>query len=124
MSDKMIIKSRMLTFGIIQMAVAVYSFAGAAGKMASAYAFLSWPFLLLYGAEILCLGIYAIVWQQIIKRFELSVAYVNRAMSLLWSLMWSALLFNEHITIENILGAAIIIGGIILVNTTGKEREA
>ena len=37
--------------------------------------------MLLYGAEIGVLGIYALCWQQVIKRVELSVAYANRAAS-------------------------------------------
>jgi drug/metabolite transporter (DMT)-like permease len=108
----------------IQVAVAIYSFAGVAGKFASVHTFLSWGFLLFYGLEILCLGIYAILWQQIIKRFELSVAYVNRAMSLLWSLVWSVLLFKEHISVQNVLGVIIVVGGVILVNVADKEMIA
>ena len=56
--------------------------------------------LLLYGAEIGVLGIYALCWQQVIKRVELSVAYANRAMALLWSLLWAVLLFGEQITVK------------------------
>ena len=116
--------TRVLFLIVMQAAVAVYSFSGAAGKLASAHAFIAVPFILLYGLEILCLGVYAILWQQIIKRFELSVAYVNRAMSLLWSLVWSAFLFNEHISIQNIIGVVIVVCGVALVNTGEKEVAA
>lgn len=104
----------------IQFAVSVYSFSGVAGKMASGHRFLSLPFMMFFGLEIMCLGLYAIMWQQIVKRFDLSLAYVNRSLSLLWSLLWSVLLFKEHITVQNMLGAVIIICGVIIVNTAGE----
>lgn len=115
--------SRLLALVVIQVAVVIYSFAGVAGKLASANAFLSWPFILLYGLEMVCLGVYAILWQQIIKRFELSIAYVNRAMSIAWSLIWSATIFKERITVQNIIGILIVVCGAALVNTTGKQAE-
>ena len=62
---------------LIQLSVMLYTLSGVAGKYASAHAFLSMPFILLYGLEICILGIYAIVWQQIIKRYDLSIAYAN-----------------------------------------------
>ena len=115
--------SRLLALVVIQVAVVIYSFAGVAGKLASANAFLSWPFILLYGLEMVCLGVYAILWQQIIKRFELSIAYVNRARSIAWSLIWSATIFKERITVQNIIGILIVVCGVALVNTTGKQAE-
>lgn len=108
---------------IIQVAVAIYSFSGVAGKLASRNPFLSLPFIMFYAVEIACLGVYAIMWQQIVKRHDLSVAYVNRSLGLLWSLMWSALLFRETITVNNLIGAIIIISGVILVNTAGEAKK-
>lgn len=106
-----------LSYVLIQFAVIVYSLAGVTGKLASANAFLSVPFILFYCLEIACLGAYAIMWQQIVKRHELSVAYVNRSLSLLWSMLWSMLFFRERITSRNLIGAAVVIAGVILVNT-------
>ena len=113
------IKRTVLSYIFIQLAVAVYSFSGVASKLASGSTFLSPSFIMFYALEIMCLGIYAILWQQIVKRHELSVAYVNRSLSLLWSLLWSTLIFKETITIKNMIGALIIICGVILVNTAG-----
>ncbi len=122
--DMKSISKRILPYLFIQSAVAIYSFSGVASKLASQHPFLSPPFILYYGLEIACLGIYAIVWQQIVKRFDLSVAYVNRSLSLLWSLLWSVLLFRESITPFNLIGLVIIISGVILVNTSQEgERQ-
>lgn len=108
---------------VIQLAVAVYTLSGVMGKLASGYPFLSFPFIAFYALEILILGIYAVAWQQIIRRTDLSVAYANRALALLWSLGWSALLFHEGITLRNLLGAALVIAGVMIVNTgeAGKK---
>lgn len=108
---------------IIQLSVMVYTLSGVAGKFAAGYSFLSLPFVALYGLEILILGGYAIVWQQIIKRVDLSVAYANRSLALLWSMLWSALIFQESISAQNLIGVAVVIAGVMLVNSNGKEEK-
>ncbi len=115
MSDKkkITIQSVLALQGI----VAIYSLAGAAGKVASAYNFLSPGFILFYGMEILLLGLYAILWQQIIKRFDLSVAYANRAVALLWSMLWAVAFFHEKLTPANMLGILIVMAGTMVVNS-------
>lgn len=114
-------KLRFRDIFIIQGIVVIYTMAGVAGKIASNYSFLSWRFILLYGAEIALLGIYAILWQQIIKRFDLSVAYANRSVALLWSMIWAAFLFHETVTLKNVIGAAIVMMGTMIVNSITDE---
>ncbi len=78
--------------------------------------------LLLYtGLEFVCLAVYALLWQQALKRFELSVAYANRAMVLLWTMLWAALVFHETVTVQNLLGVLLVIAGTFVINT---EKEA
>lgn len=81
-------KLNLRDFAILQLVVLIYTSSTVISKIAaqSAESGNGWTFLLLYGAEIGVLGIYALCWQQVIKRVELSVAYANRAMALLWSL--------------------------------------
>ena len=79
-------------------------------------------FLLLYGAEIAVLGVYAIIWQQMIKKFDLSVAYATRAVALLWSLLWAALIFGEPVTGKKALGVALVVLGTAVVNA-GKGKK-
>lgn len=102
---------------LIQMAVVLYTFSGIAGKFAASYDLMSLPFFLCIGLELMMLGCYAIVWQQIIKRFPLSLAYVNRATAIFWSLLWAFLIFGERITWKNIVGIVIIFAGIMVVNS-------
>ena len=106
---------------LLQLIVIIYTLSGVAGKFAAGYDFLSLGFILCYGIEIVILGIYAILWQQIIKRFDLSVAYANRSIALLWSMLWAVMLFHEKITVQNIAGVVIVIVGTMIVN--GEQHE-
>ena len=109
-------------FLILQAVVIVYTASSVLGKLAavSAEGENGWGFLLLYGAEIGVLGIYAVLWQQVIRRVELSVAYANRAVALLWSLLWAVFLFGEKITPAQLLGIALVMIGTAVING-GKE---
>lgn len=117
MQPSVIIRDIVFLQGII----IIYTLAGVAGKYASQYSFFSLGFILCYGAEILILGVYAILWQQILKRFSLSVAYANRAMALLWSMLWAVILFHETISVMNVVGVLLVIAGIVVIN--GAEHE-
>ena len=111
-------------FLILQAVVIVYTASSVLGKLAavSAEGENGWGFLLLYGAEIGVLGIYAVLWQQVIRRVELSVAYANRAVALLWSLLWAVFLFGEKITPAQLLGISLVMIGTAVING-GKEAE-
>ena len=105
----------------LQGIIVIYTLAGVAGKYASRYSFLSSGFILCYGIEIVILGVYAVLWQQIIKRFDLTVAYANRSIAVIWSMVWACILFRESISIQNIIGIIFIIAGTMIVNGDGNE---
>lgn len=113
-------KISLRTIVVLQLVVMIYTLSGVMAKLASGYEVLSPPFVLFYGVEILILGIYAIAWQQIIKRCDLSVAYANRSMAILWSLIWTVLFFHEALTIKNIIGVMIVFAGTMIVNSDGE----
>ena len=104
----------------LKLVVMLYTLSSVAAKMASGQAFLSLPFIVYYGVEILILGFYAIAWQQIIKRCDLSVAYANRSMAILWSLVWTVIFFHESLTVKNIIGVLIVFAGTMIVNSDGE----
>ena len=105
-----------VTFIVMQIAFLIISFSSVFSKFASGESFLSIRFILFYGLQIFILGVYAIVWQQIIKRMQLSIAYANKAITLLWALVWSIVIFSETITIKNIIGVVIVMLGIVIIN--------
>lgn len=107
----------------LQAIVVLYSLAGVFGKLASEFDFLSFPFIGFYGLEIAVLGCYAILWQQVIKRIPLSIAYANRSTAMFWSMIWAVLLFHDSITLWNAAGILIIFLGVFIVNSCDAEQE-
>ena len=100
-----------------------YSLIGVCSKAAAAHNFLSIEFCLFYGAELFLLFLYAIVWQQIIKRMPLSVAFSNKGVTILWAMLWGKLFFGEPITINKLIGVFLVIAGIILFANAGDSHE-
>ncbi len=107
---------------ILQAIIALYSLSTVMSKFAAEEDFLSFKFILFYGIEIVILGVYAILWQQIIKKFDISVASANKAMAVLWSMLWAILFFHDNITINNVIGIVIIIIGTFIVNSDNREE--
>ena len=105
----------------LQAIVVIFTLSGVFGKLATqGHSFMSPAFLLFVGLDILVLAVYALFWQQALKRFDLHVAYANRASSVIWSLLWASIIFHETITVMNMIGTACILGGILLVNSDGN----
>ena len=102
---------------MLQIVFFIYSINSVVAKFASAQEPFSLNFILLYGLELCVLGIYAILWQQLIKRMELSVAYSNKAVVLLWAMVFGALLFKEQITLTKVAGILLVIVGIVVLNS-------
>lgn len=101
---------------LLQAVVIVYTLSSVVAKFATGKELFSFSFFLFYGIEVVILGVYAILWQQMIKKFDLSVAYANRAMALLWSAVWAVVLFHENLTVKQLLGIALVIVGTVIVN--------
>ena len=57
-------------------------------------------------------GVYAIAWQQVIKKFSLSTAYANKSVYLLWSQIWAVVIFHENLSIQNIIGILVVLIGV------------
>ena len=93
----------------------LYACVGICTKMASLQQFLSWQYLLWFGGAVAIIGLYAILWQQILRRVELSTAYMFKGTTLIFTMLIAALLFGESITLPNIIGSIIIITGITLL---------
>jgi len=92
----------------------VYSFSSVFTRWAAQFPFLSWGYLWRLGCAVGVLGVYAILWQQIIKRMRLSDAYMFKGTTIIFVLLLSHLFFAEAISLNNAIGAAVIISGIAL----------
>lgn len=102
----------------------VYSFSGIFSKNASAQPFLSPMFCILYAGTIVILGIYAVGWQQIIKRLPLTLAFANKAVTVVWGIVWGALLFGETITWQMVVGGIVVIAGVALFGYADAREQA
>lgn len=119
-------KKKMYVYIGLHILLLVYSASTIFSKLASGYSFLSFRFLLCYGIVLLLLGAYAVFWQQIIKRMPLMTAYANKAVTVVWGIAWGALVFQEKITWGKVLGAVLVIAGMMLYASGdhGEDQEA
>lgn len=113
-------KKGVLLFLLMQVMNVVFSLNGVLMKLAS----VSWQdnglfalkTIVILLASVAVLGVYAVAWQAILSRIDLSHAYLNKGTVVFWSLLWSAVVFREQITVFNIVGGAVIFLGLIMVN--------
>ena len=113
-------KDKIKWFVILHMIILVYSLNSICSKTAAQYDFLSFKWIIFYGIVICILGFYAIAWQQVLKHLPLITTYANKAVTTLWGLVWGCIVFHEQITIQKVVGAAIVIVGVYLV-VSGDE---
>lgn len=103
-------------YGMLYGAFIIYSASTICAKYAAGQDIFFKMFFFL-GLEVMCLGIYAIVWQQVLKKFSLITAMASKGVVVILNLIWSVILFSETVTLYNIIGAIIIIYGIWMVST-------
>ncbi len=115
--------NRAIYFIILHILLLIYSFSGVCSKFASGEKFLSFKFILLYGCIVGILGIYAIVWQQILKHIPLTTAFCNKAVGIIWGIVWGFLIFHEEVKWNMIVGAVIVIVGVIIVVTSDNKTQ-
>ena len=101
-------------FLLLQSGYFVFSLSGIFLKSGANFPVLSPGFLLRYGASLLCVFFFALLWQQVLREYELMTAYAWRGVLFLWTFLWSALFFQEAITARNLAGAGIIVAGMML----------
>lgn len=118
---------RAVVFTILHIMLAIFSLGTVCSKLAAQESFLSFRFCLYYGLLILILGVYALGWQQIIKRMPLTVAYANRAVTVIWGGVFGVLFFGEKITPGKIAGGVLTIAGVVLYalsDAGGTDEDA
>ena len=101
--------------------LAVYSLSSVCAKLASGFELMSFGFFGCYAGMIALLGVYAVGWQQIIKRLPLTYAYANKAVTVLWGIVWGMLFFREQVSALKLLGAAVVLAGVVLFSLAEKD---
>lgn len=100
---------------LLATAFLVYSSESIFIKLASYEETMSVSFIIYYGLAICVLGVYAVLWQFVLKRIPLSIAFMCKSITIILILLIARMLFGETITINNILGSGVLLCGIILL---------
>ena len=103
----------------LHLSILLFSFTSVFTKLASIEfnktGVYGWKLYLFLFLMLLNCFVYALVWQKVIKRFELSVAYANKSVYLIWTQIWAVLIFREVLTVQNIIGLMIVLAGGLVV---------
>ena len=110
-------------FLLLHLILGVYAGSSVCSKLAAQQPFLSVGFILLYGGMLAALVVYAFGWQQVIKRMPLTTAYANRAVTVVWGIVWGAVLFGEAITWQKALGTLVVLAGVALYALAGDGEN-
>lgn len=119
MKKKIDIKSIIL----LEISFFIYSLSSMFSKQAMYNNPTTMHIIFFYMLSLIMLGIYAIIWQQVLKRLDLSVAFANKGITIIWGILWGILIFKEKITIGMIMGAMIVIAGIIVMMYNKEENQ-
>lgn len=67
--------------------------------------------------------VYALGWQQVIKRMPLTTAFANKAVTIVWGIIWGIVFFHEAISIGKIIGAFLVIIGVVLFSYSDEKEK-
>lgn len=103
----------------LHLSILLFSFTSVFTKLASIEfnknGIYGWKLYLFLSLMLMNCFVYALVWQKVISHFELSVAYANKSVYLIWTQIWAVLIFQEVLTIQNIIGLVIVLIGVLVV---------
>jgi len=107
--------SKLLNYLLLHCIFLIYALSAFLSKIASGRPFLSRGFILCYGGALLLLFLYAVAWQQMLKKLPLSIAYANKSIVTIWGMVIGAVFLGESVNALMVLGAGIIILGVLLM---------
>ena len=113
-------KFKLNVFLLLHASILIYALGTICSKMAATSEPFSMPFFIWYGGFIGCLGVYALAWQQVLKKVPLVTAFCNKAITIVWGMLFGVLFFQETITLMNVIGAVVVIAGVIMVVTSDE----
>lgn len=108
------LKGNGMAYGLLYVALLLYSLVFVFYKLAvnnPAY----------YIGALIAVGIYALLWQQVLKKLPLVTAYASKGIVVIYGMVWGVLLFKERIAWNMLVGSVLIILGMVVV--AGGEAE-
>ena len=115
--------NKVFSFLFMHLAFLVYTLYPLLGKFATRYEMLSFPFIALYCVVFGILFVYAVLWQQVLKKFPLTTAIANKSITIVWGMIFGLLFFGEQISLKMLIGAALILAGIFILSTEQENQE-
>lgn len=115
--------SNLFYFTLMHIGFLIYAFYAVLGKAASTKQIFSPAFIGIYCAVFLILIIYAIIWQQVLKKIPLIIATANKTITIVWGILFGRIFFGEKITPNMIIGGAIILAGILILTIETQNKE-
>ena len=115
--------NKVFSFLFMHFAFLVYTLYPLLGKFATRYEMLSLPFIALYCVVFGILFVYAVLWQQVLKKFPLTTAIANKSITIVWGMIFGLLFFGEQISPKMLIGAALILAGIFILSTEQENQE-
>ena len=115
--------TKLPSFLFMHVAFLVYCIYPLLGKFATRYEMLSLSFIALYCVVFGVLFVYAVLWQQVLKRFSLTTAIANKSVTIIWGMVFGLLFFKEAVSLKMLIGAALILSGIFLLSTEKEDAQ-
>ncbi len=105
---------RIIVLIVLHVMLAIWSCTDVLSKYAAGEDFFSTGFFVMWAGVLVLMGVYALGWQQVIRRMPLATAFANKAITIVWGLFWGVALFGEAVTPGKIVGAVLVVAGIVL----------
>lgn len=77
-------------------------------------------YILCFAGIVFILGIYAVLWQQVLKKIPLSIAMSNKPVVLVFGTLWAILFFGETIDDKFFIGIALILAGLFVIGANNE----
>ena len=117
------LNKRALALLALHVLLLIYSLVSFFSKSAAQQEFMSPQFIAFYIGMIAMLGIYAVGWQQVIKHLSLTLAFANKAVTVIWGILWGWVFFGEEITFTMLIGAVIVMAGVVLFGIEDAREQ-
>ena len=109
--------------GLLIISFLILSSSGVFLKLASMHAFLSLAYIAYFAMTVIVMGVYAVLWQKVLEWMPLNQAYLYKSSGIAISLMYAYILFDEQITMYNILGCMMIMAGIMMLSFKHEQAQ-
>ena len=123
-TDSLKKERRWPAFVWLQVGLFIFYLGGVCSKLAAKESFLSARFILFYGLLFMILAIYALIWQQVLKKIPLTVAYACKGIGIFYGILWGVLLFGERIRPNMLTGAVLVLFGSLCFLVEDAKNDA